>query len=549
MAVQLTINSQSMRVTDQKSLFDYAESANVQVPTSCRKQGKCRECMVEVTAGGELLSTRTDAESHLPENFRLSCCTNITADEGVVACHTMRRGEMKVETGGMGDSQLASDCELKPTVTVREGFVYIDDDQICEVGNGIYGLAMDLGTTTCVLRLYDLTTGTLVATNSFENPQRFGGSEVMARIQYDCDHKGRLLQRTLLGYMTHAIEAFDVAGTDIYELVVAGNSTMRDLFFGLSVETIGQKPYHSLTQIEMAQGDRTSTVVTTTAHKLRLPLNKQARIYGMPLISGHVGADAAACLLAIGLDKEKNNVCLMDIGTNTELVLGNKDKILAASCPAGPAFEGGAIECGMPGLEGAIERVTLTNDTVEIGVIGDVEATGICGSGLIDLMGQLIKLEKVDEYGRYLNDQDAFMLDEKKNIYLHEKDINELAQAKGANVAGLRIILKNFGIEMDDIDTFYLAGGFGRHLSLEASKQIGLIPDLPDERIEKIGNASVEGASIALLNSDQRQTLETMVKTIDHVELETDPAFFDHFVFGCQFIRVSSGDPAGDMTC
>jgi uncharacterized 2Fe-2S/4Fe-4S cluster protein (DUF4445 family) len=547
MSVQLNINNESVVACEAKSLFEYGESAGVQVPSSCRKQGKCRECMVEVTVGGHLLSARTEAESHLPENFRLSCCTNIIADEGEVTCHTMRRGEMKVETGGMGDSSLASDCELKPAVSIREGFVYIDDTQIEEAGGGIYGLAMDLGTTTCVLRLYDLSTGELVATNSFENPQRFGGSEVMARIQYDCDHKGRLLQRTLLGYMSHAIEAFDVDGDDIYELVVAGNSTMRDLFFGLNVESIGQKPYHSLTQIEMDAGKRDSTVITTTGKKLRLPVNGAARIYGMPLISGHVGADAAACLLAIGLATEEKNVCLMDIGTNTELVLGNKNKIMAASCPAGPAFEGGAIECGMPGLEGAIERVTLNGTNIDTSIIGDTEATGICGSGLIDLMSEFVKLDLVDEYGRYQDGSESFMIDTANNIYLHERDINELAQAKGANVAGLRIILQTFGLEMDEIDTFYLAGGFGRHLSLTAAKRIGLIPDLPDKNIEKIGNASVEGASIALLNITQRATLESMVKNIEHVELETDPGFFDHFVFGCQFIPVSTDDPTGGM--
>ena len=141
------------------------------------------------------------------------------------------------------------------------------------------------------------------------------------------------------------------------------------------------------------------------------------------------------------------------------------------------------------------------------------------------------------------------MIDAPNNIYLHERDINELAQAKGANVAGLRIILQNYGLEMNDIDTFYLAGGFGRHIDLEAARRIGLIPDLPDERIVKIGNAAVEGASIALLNVEQRRRLEEMVKHITHVELETDPGFFDHFVFGCQFIPVTSDDPMRGVSC
>src|SRR6185503_7580601 len=168
----------------------------------------------------------------------------------------------------------------------------------------------------------------------------------------------------------------------IYELVVAGNSTMRDLFFRLDVYSIGQSPYRSITELEMADGKRSTTSLTESARRLALPLNPRARVYGLPIISGHVGADAAACMLAIDLANEERLVAVMDIGTNTELILGNKHKILAASCPAGPAFEGGSISAGMPGLPGAIEKVTIRDDgSVATTVIGDVAAEGICGSG------------------------------------------------------------------------------------------------------------------------------------------------------------------------
>src|SRR5262249_13150297 len=160
-----------------------------------------------------------------------------------------------------------------------------------------------------------------------------------------------------------------------------------DIFFRLNVYSIGQNPYRSLTEIEMSEGKRATTSVSDTAKKLLLPIHPKARVYGLPIISGHVGADAAACMLAIDLANENRMVAVMDIGTNTELILGNKNKIFAASCPAGPAFEGGKISCGMPGLPGAIEKVTIAGDgSVKAGVIGDVPAEGICGSGLVDLL-------------------------------------------------------------------------------------------------------------------------------------------------------------------
>ncbi len=256
----------------------------------------------------------------------------------------------------------------------------------------------------------------------------------------------------------------------IYEMVVAGNSTMRDLFFRLNVYSIGQSPYRSITELEMAEGKRTTTSLTASAKKLLLPLHPRARVYGLPIISGHVGADAAACMLAVDLANEERLVAVMDIGTNTELILGNKNKILAASCPAGPAFEGGKISCGMPGLPGAIEKVEIAEDgSVQVGVIGDVPAEGICGSGLVDLLSELLRTHRINALGRFEHGEDKFILDVKSDspIYFTESDINELAQAKGANVAGLQVIFHDYGIRFEEVDVFYLAGGFGRHLNVD----------------------------------------------------------------------------------
>jgi uncharacterized 2Fe-2S/4Fe-4S cluster protein (DUF4445 family) len=244
---------------------------------------------------------------------------------------------------------------------------------------------------------------------------------------------------------------------------------------------------------------------------------------------------------------EKRLVAIMDIGTNTELIVGNKHKILAASCPAGPAFEGGRVSCGMPGLPGAIERVKMQADSsMDIQVIGDGVAEGICGSGLVDLLSEVLRTGQMNALGRFENGEERIIVTSQgsSEIHLTESDVNELAQAKGANVAGLRVVFNEYGIGFDELDVFYLAGGFGRHLSVESSKQIGLIPNIDESKIRQVGNAAIEGACIALLSRTKRTELESLVKRVIHCRLETDPNFFDYFVEGCQFKRLHSQEPA-----
>jgi uncharacterized 2Fe-2S/4Fe-4S cluster protein (DUF4445 family) len=545
MALTLTINGQSTPATPGLSLFVQAESVGIDVPTSCRKQGKCRECMVEVVEGMDLLSPMTEPEQHLKGRFRLSCQTIVTGIDGHVRCHTMRRGQMRIERHALGLPVSNRSIPLDPAVTRDGDRILIDGVEVDRSTGPIHGLAMDLGTTTIVLRLLDLETGELIADTSFENPQRFGGAEVMSRIAYDTEHPGRLLLRTLAGYLSHAIEKFPVDPKSIYEMVVVGNSTMRDLFFRQSVYTIGQTPYRSITEIEMAEGKRTTTSLVQTGLRSLLPIHPKARVYGAPIISGHVGADAAACMLAIDLAHENRLVAIMDIGTNTELILGNKDRILAASCPAGPAFEGGAIACGMPALEGAIEDVAIADDgSFRLRVIGDTKPDGICGSGLVDVLSELLRTDRMNSMGRFEDGERRVTLwrgpDRDEDIFLLESDVNELAQAKGANVAGLHVVFSTYGIDFGDLDLFYLAGGFGRHLEVEASKRIGLIPDIDSGKIVQAGNTAIEGATIALLSRTKRHEMEDLVKKVQHCRLETHPHFFDYFVEGCQFKPVEA---------
>jgi uncharacterized 2Fe-2S/4Fe-4S cluster protein (DUF4445 family) len=543
--VELHVNDRHAAVAPGTSVFDAAGALGVFVPTSCITQGKCKECMIEVVEGMEHLSPRTAAERHLSGDLRLSCQARVLPGAGVVRCHTLRRGEMRIERHALDLPVRHGAVPLEPCVTRDGDRVLLDGKPIARASGPLLGLAADLGTTTVVLRLFDLETGEVVADTSFENPQRFGGSDVMSRIHFDTHHKGKLLQRTLAGYLTHAIEQFGVDPDGIHEMVVAGNSTMRDLFFRLDVYSIGQSPYRSITELELEDGRRAATSVTATPRRLQLPINPRGRVYGLPIISGHVGADAAACMLAVDIGHEERLVAVMDIGTNTELVVGNRHQILAASCPAGPAFEGGRILCGMPGLPGAIEEVRIDGDgRVRTATIGGGAAEGICGSGLVDALGELLRTGRMNTLGRLEDGASEVVLDAgaggARPIVLREADINELAQAKGANVAGLYIIMDRYGRRFDDLDVFYLAGGFGRHLDVESARRIGLIPDIPATRIRQVGNAAIEGASIALLSRTRRAELEALVGRVKHVRLETHPDFFHYFVEGCQFRPVES---------
>jgi uncharacterized 2Fe-2S/4Fe-4S cluster protein (DUF4445 family) len=546
MSVELHVNGRQISASPGRTLFELAESLAVPIPTTCNKQGKCKECLVEVTEGMSLLSPRTKEERHLRDRFRLSCRTHILGDSGSVRCHAMRRGAMTIERHAVHLPVDHRTIDIDPCVTRDGERILLDGEEIDRSTDPIHGIALDLGTTTIVMRLLNLETGEVIADSSFENPQRFGGSDVMSRIHFDTEHKGYLLQRTLTGYIRHAIAEFPVDPRTIYETVVVGNSTMRDLFFRLNVYPIGQSPYQSITEQERNSGTRSTTSLSGRARLLSLPLHPRARVYGLPIISGHVGADAAACMLAVDIANEDRLIAIMDIGTNTELIVGNKHRVFASSSPAGPAFEGGRISCGMPGLPGAIEHVAIPSDgSIRCDTIGDVSPEGICGSGLVDLLSELLRTGRMNALGRFEDSGNPIVVasDGETQITFSEQDINELAQAKGANVAGLHIVFERYGIRFEDLDLFYLAGGFGRHLDISSSRRIGLIPDIDDEKIIQVGNAAIEGACIALLSRTKRQELEALVQRVHHCRLETHPGFFDYFVEGCQFRPVISLNP------
>ena len=516
-----------------ESIFDYADALKIRVPTSCGRTGECHECIIDVRRGQEALSGLTEAEEFLRESYRLACQARVVDPEADIEFAVLRR-QPRILT-----QSIKRDVELEP-FTMRQGDgVFFDGERIDDYRGRIIGLAMDVGTTTVVLNLLDLETGEVVFTASFENPQRFGGSDIMHRISYDGgEFRGELKQVMLssinfeIGEMTRQL---GIHRRLIYEVVAVGNATMRDILFGLDVQTVGQRPYKSLTELEMLEGLRDSTTLNLKAKDAGLRVFPKANVYGGPLIGSHVGADVSADLLAIGMDQEDDVVMLVDVGTNTEVVVGNRHRMMAASCPAGPAFEGGEVTYGMPGYDGAIESVNLSNGVPEYRTIGDVEPQGICGSGLVDLLAELRRTNRMTELGVFKDGNMDFQFAPARGMSLSRADISALAQAKSANYSGQYIVLRNYGVRIEDISRMYLAGGFANYVSVENAVGIGFIAGVAADRVVKAGNASLEGATLMLVSRTMRRTAEEMAKLVEHVELETTPDFFDIFVEGCMF--------------
>ena len=522
------------------SLLDHAQrtrGAYKQVATSCDGMGTCGECVVSVEAGAGALNEATDEEAAIAglEDevhggfYRLACQACVIDDTQDIEVATFQRS-LKILT----DTAHQEELILKPRVRREGELVVIGETTIEKGGGGLYGLAVDAGTTSVVAQLVDLTTGKTRHTVAFENPQRFGGSNVVNRIAYDREHRG-LLQRVFMAHLNSALDEMPCRGDEIYEVVVAGNPTMRDLFFDLDVQPLGLSPFLSVTETECLTGQRDSTALDCPAKRLGLAINPAARVYGLPLVACHVGADAAAGIVVSNMWASEEPVLFLDIGTNTEILLGNRHRILAASSPAGPAFEGAGVSFGMPGMTGAIDSVRSDHGALRWTTIGDAAPRGICGSGLVDLLGELVRTGKINGTGRFVDGSHELPVAAEHGITFSDRDIAEIAQAKGSNYAAQMILLKLFGIGPKDIGTLYLAGGFAEYLDVEQASRIGMIAPVPEDRVVKLGNASLQGARALLCDESIRGRLEEFTPRIEHVRLELDPDFFNLYVGGMGF--------------
>lgn len=522
-----------------RTVFEHADAMEVRLATSCGRTASCHECTVEVLDGGNALSSKGGSESFLGDGYRLSCQAVVESNDADVVITPLRREPKILESTGRRS------IELDPAVVLHGERVLLDGQEIDTFRGHVYGLAIDLGTTTVVMELVDLLTGDAVALSSFGNPQRFGGSDVMNRISYDGGPHHGELWKAITAAINDEIEAFceefDFARQEIYEIAIAGNSTMRDIIFRLDVQSIGERPYKSTIEHAMIAGEIETTAITLSTRRMGIRVNPRARAYGLPLISSHVGADAAAALVAIDAFETESVFMLVDVGTNTEVVVGNKDRMIAASCPAGPAFEGGGVRYGMPGYPGAIESVRIEGDRFACRTIDDESPQGICGSGLVDLLAELRRHGRMTEKGVFEDKQYELMVAADQGITFSREDASILAQAKAANTCGQFIAMRHFGVGPGDIDRLYLAGGFANYVDVASAIEIGFLAPVPEERIVKIGNAALQGARENLLSQSIRRNLERDVKAIEHIELETTPDFFDVFVDGCQFKPIDFG--------
>lgn len=516
-----------------KSIFDYADALSVRVPTSCGRTGECHECIVEIRRGMEALTPIADAEGFLRGDYRLACQAHIVDAAADVEFAVLRR-QPRILTQSTR-RRITPDPLTK---RIGDG-VFFGDDRIDDYREQIYGAAVDVGTTTVALNLLDLETGAILGTASFENPQRFGGSDIMHRISYDGGEFAGELRQVMLSALNFEIgdmcRRLGFHRRRIYEVVVVGNATMRDIFFGLDVQPIGERPYKSVTELDMLAGKRQTTALNVKARDIGLRVFPAANVYGGPLIGSHVGADVAADMLAIAMDEQDEVALLVDVGTNTEVVVGNRHRLMAASCPAGPAFEGGQVRYGMPGYDGAVESVSLTADGVAYKTIGDAPPEGICGSGLVDLLAELRRWGMMNELGAFRNGESEFRFAPEAGLSLSRADISALAQAKSANYSGQYIALRKYGAPIERVSKMYLAGGFANYIDAANAVSIGFVANMPIERIVKVGNASLEGATIMLLSGELRRRMERMARDVEHIELETTPDFFDVFVEGCMF--------------
>jgi uncharacterized 2Fe-2S/4Fe-4S cluster protein (DUF4445 family) len=595
-----------VRVPPGVTLFDAASWNGIAIDSTCGGHGTCKKCKIRVT-GGQVPASPLDARAFSPDElragWRLACRVQADADLQVEVPPLVTRP--KAATVGVGrqvilrpaaqkrylelaepslsdqradlERVLAAldDLELRVDLGVLRSIgpvlraadyrvtAVIVDDVLIDVQPGdttarLYGIAFDLGTTTVVATLLDLSTGTPLAVASMLNKQQPFGADVITRISAimmdpaALDTLARLARETLAELTADVCAQAGVDPAEVCEVALAGNATMTHIVLGIDPEPLGVAPF-------IMAGRQLPEV--RAAADLDLPVHPRARAFPFPAFGAYVGGDITAGLLAAGMDRDSRTRLFVDIGTNCEIVLGNRDWLLATAAPAGPAFEGAAIRCGMRAADGAIEVVSMTPDGLDLRVIGDTEPAGLCGSGLVDAVASLIGVGLLDRSGRFVPEPDAAALapglagrlttlgaervfvlrwlgepgDVERSIYLSQRDVRELQFAKAAIATGWNVLLDEAGLAPGDIQQVLLAGSFGSYLSPASAIRLGLVPRLPAARIVSAGNVAGEGAKMALLSVRERAGALALQEEVRYVELSDRSDFNDAFVDQLQF--------------
>ena len=579
------------RVPPGTTLFSAAHWIGLPIDSTCGGRGTCGKCKVRVIRGigdPETADHRQLRPQEITDGWRLSCQAVIHEDMTVEVPQLLR--VPKAATMGLGrlvildpnvrkvylelsepslHDQRSDVARLKdalteegldmvagvavlrtlPTVLRQAGFritAVLAGEHLIAVESGdttgeCYGVAFDVGTTTLVGTLMNLRTGMATSVLSTLNGQAPFGADVISRISHGMNGPEAIveLRDAVVSTMNTIIDSLyretGISPDRTYEAVVVGNVTMLHLLLGVDPSPLSMSPF---TPAFMDQ-------LSVEARDVGLHLHPQGYVQTLPALGAYVGADIVAGVLATGVVREDRLRVFVDVGTNGEIVLGNSQRALATAAPAGPAFEGSQIRCGMRATSGAIEGVTL-GDRVELQVIGgDVPAEGICGSGLVDAVAQLVLAGLLDHSGRLklatevpdhplrdrLIDVDgirAFLLAD--GVYLTQRDIRELQFAKGSIATGIKILMDILGVGAGDLDQVLLGGSFGSYLNPESAKIIGLVPPVDVQKIIAVGNSAGEGAKIALLSYRERQVAFELPSRIEYIELSGRTDFNDSFV-------------------
>ncbi|WP_309493633.1 ASKHA domain-containing protein [Candidatus Hecatella orcuttiae] len=583
-----------------QTLLDAAKELGVPIESVCGGERWCAKCKVIIERGMENLSPLTLEEKQLlrdeelNSNYRLACCSEIRGDV-VALVPEVSKAAVQVVRKPVREIPVKLDpavkkyyVELKPPSlqdplgdldrllealrdsygldglnidysvlrelpsTLREGNWKVtvtvwDSREIIRVEPGLvkeaYGLAVDIGTTTVVGYLLELSTGKLVSVYSMMNPQVPFGEDVMSRISYTIanpDGLEKLHSKILTGINLILLNTARDAGItydDIYEIVLVGNTCMHHLFLKLDPQFLGRSPFPPTVH----------RAVNLKPRELGLNMWKAGNVHFLPVEAGFVGADNVGVLITVEPWKKSEVQLIIDIGTNGELVLGNNTRLLSASCATGPAFEGAHMKYGMRAAPGAIERVKIDPDSMEVEyeTIEGEKARGICGSGIIEAMAEMFKAGVILKNGninkdlrsprlRQGEDGYEFILVPKEetaigaDIVVTQKDVRAIQLAKGAMYTGAKILMKHFGVR--ELDEVVLAGAFGSYIDREASMAIGLFPDCDLAKVKAVGNAAGDGARLALLSREKREEAYEVAKKVKYVELTVDPSFQSEFM-------------------
>ena len=592
-------SGKQVRVPPGVSIFDAASWNGIAIDSTCGGHGTCKKCRVQVTSGSVPASrhdSRAFTQEQIDDGWRLACLANATcnlridvppmttrpkaATVGVGRQVILRPSIVKryLELADPSLSDQRSDIQriLDGITDLTEHYdpamlrglpaalrtsdwkvtAVVVDDRLVAVEPGdttsrLFGIAFDLGTTTVVATLLDLSTGTPAAVASMLNKQQPFGADVISRISavmLDPSALGKLQDLAHQTMQELAMEACEEAGVDpveIYEIAVAGNATMVHLALGIDPESLGVAPFIMTSQ----------SFDDALAADFGVAIHPRGRAVVFPALGAYVGGDIIAGALASGMDRDKRLRLFIDIGTNCEIVLGDGNRMIATAAPAGPAFEAASIRCGMRAAPGAIEVVQITdNFDVVCGVIGDVPAVGLCGSGLVDAVAELARVGIIDGSGRFvsaeeasaiapalasrLTDADGLRLFELATeaetgsdpVHLSQRDVRELQFAKAAISTGWQLLLEEFGAQPEDLQQVLLAGSFGTYLSAKNAIRIGLVPRLPVLRIVSAGNVAGEGAKMVLLSGPERHGANALLREIEYLELSDRTDFNDRFV-------------------